>query len=67
MNRSIGARMVKRQPMRWSADAGHCLLQVQCALLDNRLDALFREWYPRWGTSPPARCDQHCWISTPAS
>ena len=46
--------MAKRQPMRWSAEGAHLLLQVRCALLDDRLDELFREWYPEWGTSPPA-------------
>ena len=49
----VNARMAKRQPMRWSAEGAHLLLQVRCALLDKRLDELFREWYPGWGTSPP--------------
>ena len=54
MNHLVNARMAKRQPMRWSAEGAHLLLQVRCALLDDRLDELFREWYPDWGTSPPA-------------
>jgi hypothetical protein len=54
MNHLVNARMAKHQPMRWSADGAQCLLQVRCALLDNRLDELFREWYPGWGTSRPA-------------
>ena len=53
MNHLVNARMGKRQPMRWSAEGAHLLLQVRCALLDDRLDELFREWYPGWGTSPP--------------
>jgi hypothetical protein len=53
MNHLVNARMGKRQPMRWSAEGAHLLLQVRCALLDERLDELFREWYPDWGTSPP--------------
>jgi hypothetical protein len=35
-----------RQPMRWSAEGAHLLLQVHCAVLNNRLDDLFREWHP---------------------
>jgi hypothetical protein len=31
-------RMGKRQPMRWSAEGAHLLLQVRCAVLDNRLE-----------------------------
>jgi len=54
MNHLVNARMAKRQPMRWSAEGAHLLLQVRCALLDDRLDELFREWYPDWGTSPPS-------------
>ncbi|MDT5283606.1 MAG: hypothetical protein QOJ20_4801 [Mycobacterium sp.] len=53
MNHLVNARMTKRQPMRWSAVGAHLLLQVRCALLDIRLDDLFREWYPGWGVSPP--------------
>ena len=54
MNHVVNARMGKRQPMRWSAEGAHLLLQVRCALLDDRLDGLFREWYPGLGTSLPA-------------
>ena len=53
MNHLVNARMGKRQPMRWSAEGAHLLLQVRCAVLDDRLDELFREWYPGWGTSLP--------------
>jgi hypothetical protein len=44
--------MGKRQPMRWSAE-GAQLLQVRCAVLDNRLEMLFREWRPRFGRQTP--------------
>jgi hypothetical protein len=46
MNHLIN-RMGKRQPMRWSANGAHLLLQVRCAVLDHRLEVLFREWFPR--------------------
>lgn len=55
MNHLVNARMGKRRSMRWSADGAHLLLQVRCALLDDRLDELFRARYPAWGTAPPAR------------
>jgi hypothetical protein len=32
--------------MRWSAAGAHLLLQVRCAVLNKRLDNLFREWHP---------------------
>jgi hypothetical protein len=53
MNHLIGQRMGKRQPMRWSADGAHLLLQVRCAVLDHRLEVLFREWFPRFRATPP--------------
>ena len=50
----VNQRMGKRQPMRWSLDGAHCLLQVRCAMLDGRLEALFREWYPKFRLTPAA-------------
>jgi hypothetical protein len=32
----------------WSAEGAHLLLQVRCAVLNNRLDSLFREWHPHF-------------------
>ena len=46
MSHLVNQRMGKRQPMRWSAEGAHLLLQVRCAVLNNRLDDLFREWHP---------------------
>jgi hypothetical protein len=46
MSHLVNQRMGKRQPMRWSAAGAHLLLQVRCAVLDKRLDSLFREWFP---------------------
>jgi hypothetical protein len=53
MNHLINQRMAKRQPMRWSAYGAHLLLQVRCAVLDHRLEGLFREWFPRFRATPP--------------
>ncbi len=44
--------MGKRQPMRWSLECAHLLLQVRCAMLDDRLEGLFREWYPLFRALP---------------
>lgn len=46
MRHLVNQRMGKRQPMRWSAGGAHLLLQVRCAVLNNQLDSLFREWHP---------------------
>ena len=48
MSHLVNQRMGKRQPMRWSAEGAHLLLQVRCAALNNRLDNLFREWHPKF-------------------
>ena len=53
MNHLINQRMGKRQPMRWSADGAHALLQVRCAVFDNRMETLFREWFPKFRATPP--------------
>jgi hypothetical protein len=54
MSHIVNQRMGKRQPMRWSLEGAHLLLQVRCAVLDGRLEALFREWYPKFRLLPPA-------------
>ncbi len=46
MSHLVNQRMGKRQPMSWSSEGAHLLLQVRCAVLDKRLDGLFREWHP---------------------
>jgi hypothetical protein len=67
MNHLVNARMGKRRPMRWSAEGAHLLLQVRCALLDNRLDDLFREWYPHFGAAPLAVALSSATVSPPGS
>jgi hypothetical protein len=51
----------KRQPMRWSANGAHMLLQVRCAMLDHRLETLFREWFPRFRATPPITSARAAW------
>jgi hypothetical protein len=52
MTHLVNQRMGKRQPMCWSLEGAHLLLQVRCAMLDNRLDDRFREWYPQFRQMP---------------
>jgi hypothetical protein len=54
MSHLVNQRMGKLQPMRWSHEGAHLLLQVRCAVLDNRLDSLFREWLPNFRTQQAA-------------
>ena len=48
MSHLVNQRMGKRQRMRWSCEGAHLLLQVRCAVLDKKLDSLFREWHPNF-------------------
>jgi hypothetical protein len=48
MSHVVNQRMGKRQPMCWSLEGAHFLLQVRCAVLDGCLETLFREWHPRF-------------------
>ena len=54
MSHLVNQRMGKLQPMRWSHEGAHLLLQVRCAVLDNRLDSLFRESWPNFRTQQAA-------------
>jgi hypothetical protein len=71
MSQSVNQRMGKRQPMRRSAAGAHQLLQVRCPVLDCRLEAFFREWWPKFRLTPPVElqcvmCDKrHHVCSTP--
>jgi hypothetical protein len=52
MGHLVKERMGRGKPIRWSANGANLLLQVRCAVLDDRLDKLFREWYPRFQRTP---------------
>jgi hypothetical protein len=54
MSHLVNQRMGKRQPMCWSLEGAHFLLQVRCAVLDGRLETLFRECHPRFRLTPTA-------------
>ncbi len=53
MHHIVNQRMGKRQPMRWSASGATYMLQVRCAVLDDRLAGYFRQWYPRFQVADP--------------
>jgi hypothetical protein len=53
-NHLVNQRMGKHQPMRWSAERAHLLLQVRCAVVDRCLENLFREQYPMIRALAPA-------------
>src|SRR5260370_2185138 len=55
MNHLINKRMGKRQPMRWSPDGAHLLLQVRCAVLDHRLDDALSGMVPSLPGNPAAK------------
>ena len=48
MSHLVNQRLGKRQRICWSAEGAHLLLQVRCAVLNDRLDTLFREWHPHF-------------------
>ncbi|MDE2562438.1 MAG: hypothetical protein KGL48_09350 [Sphingomonadales bacterium] len=47
INQVITRRMVKKQPMAWSPDGAHNLLQIRTALLNADLRASLDQWYPK--------------------
>jgi hypothetical protein len=52
MGRVVKERMGRAKPIRWSADGTNRMLQVRCAVLEDRLVRLFPEWYPRLRRTP---------------
>jgi hypothetical protein len=48
VNQVISKRMVKKQQMSWTLRGAHLLLQVRTKVLNNELDAMFRQWYPQF-------------------
>jgi hypothetical protein len=54
MNHLVNQRIGKHQPVRWSEEGAHRLRQVRCAMVDGRLENLFREQYPMFWALVPA-------------
>ena len=46
VNRVVSQRCAKKQPMQWSKQGAHRLLQTRTKTLDGTLRDLFIRWYP---------------------
>jgi hypothetical protein len=46
VNQIVSKRFVKKQQMQWTKKGAHLLLQTRTQVLDERLEAAFRGWYP---------------------
>jgi hypothetical protein len=46
VNQIVSKRFVKKQQMQWTKKGAYLLLQVRTQVLDERLEATFRTWYP---------------------
>jgi hypothetical protein len=42
----VSRRFAKKQPMQWSKNGAHLLLQTRTRTLDGTLHDLFTSWYP---------------------
>ena len=48
INQVVSRRFVKKQQMQWTLRGAHLLLQTRTRVLNNELEATFRQWYPRF-------------------
>lgn len=46
INQVVSRRFVKKQQMHWTLRGAHLLLQTRTKVLNDELEALFRQWYP---------------------
>ncbi len=59
INQVVSKRFVKKQQMQWTLEGAHLLLQMRTRVLDDDLDGVFRDWYPKFRpeqTSPQVVC-----------
>lgn len=57
INQVVSKRFVKKQQMQWTPKGAHLLLQTRTKVLNDDLDSVFRDWYPKFrpeAASPPA-------------
>lgn len=52
INQVVSKRFVKKQQMQWTPKGAHLLLQIRTKVLDDDLEAAFREWYPQFWPDP---------------
>ncbi|HMF77561.1 MAG TPA: ISKra4 family transposase [Bryobacteraceae bacterium] len=50
INQVVSRRFVKKQQMQWTLRGAHLLLQTRTKVLNNELQDVFRQWYPRFRT-----------------
>ncbi len=58
VNVVIDKRMSKRQPMQWTKQGAHRLLQIRTRTLDGTLRPTFEGWFPGLAANDDARGDQ---------
>ena len=52
INQVVSRRFVKKQQMAWTLRGAHLLLQTRTKVLNDELDATFRQWYPKFRPQP---------------
>jgi hypothetical protein len=52
INQVVSKRFVKKQQMQWTQEGAHLLLQTRTRVLDDDLDEVFRDWYPKFRLEP---------------
>jgi len=48
INQVVSRRFVKKQSMQWTLRGAHLLLQTRTKVLNNELEEVFRQWYPKF-------------------
>jgi hypothetical protein len=53
VNQIVSKRFAKKQQMQWTKKSAHLVLQMRTQVLDERLEDIFRDWYPDFRKKPP--------------
>jgi hypothetical protein len=53
VNQIVSKRFTKKQQMQWTKKSAHLVLQMRTQVLDERLEATFRDWYPDFRRKSP--------------
>ncbi len=48
INQVVSRCFVRKQQMQWAPEGAHFLLQTRTRVLNDDLDAAFRDWYPQF-------------------
>ena len=60
INQIVSKLFEKKQQMQWTPKGAHLFLQTQTKVLNDELDDVFRQWYPKFRpetATPPTLCD----------